>query len=70
MFSYGSLVLMMQIGGVFLVVQLIDNFVVQPLVFSRSLKAHPVEILGYHFCGREPGRYTGHGVSYSSVHDR
>ncbi len=28
----------------FLIVQLLDNFVVQPLIFSNSVKAHPLEI--------------------------
>ncbi len=30
--------------SVFLVVQLIDNFVFQPLIYSSSVKAHPLEI--------------------------
>jgi predicted PurR-regulated permease PerM len=29
---------------VFGVVQLLDNFVVQPMIFSNSVKAHPLEI--------------------------
>ncbi len=29
---------------VFIVMQLIDNFVLQPLIFSNSVKAHPLEI--------------------------
>jgi predicted PurR-regulated permease PerM len=29
---------------IFGVVQLVDNFVTQPVVFSRSIKAHPLEI--------------------------
>ena len=38
-FSYEALSLALQIGVVFLFVQLIDNLVVQPLVLSRSIKA-------------------------------
>ncbi|MGB0980446.1 MAG: AI-2E family transporter, partial [Croceimicrobium sp.] len=34
----------MIIIGVFGIVQLLDNFVTQPLVFSRSIRAHPLEI--------------------------
>ncbi len=33
-----------QIGGIAILVQLIDNFVFQPLIFSKSVKAHPLEI--------------------------
>ncbi len=32
------------ISAVFLSTQLIDNFVLQPLIFSNSVKAHPLEI--------------------------
>lgn len=34
----------MIIIGVFGIVQLLDNFVTQPIVFSRSIRAHPLEI--------------------------
>ena len=30
--------------GVFVTVQLLDNFVLQPLIFSKSVMAHPLEI--------------------------
>ena len=30
--------------GVFVIVQLIDNFIFQPFIFSSSVKAHPLEI--------------------------
>ncbi len=36
--------LVLKVGVVFLVVQLIDNFVFQPLIYSSSVKAHPLEI--------------------------
>ena len=35
---------MLEISGTFVVANLIDNFVLQPLIYSRSVKAHPVEI--------------------------
>ena len=38
------LVLLLKIGGVFGVVQIIDNVLIQPLIFSKSVKAHPLEI--------------------------
>ncbi len=33
-----------QIALVFVVVQLVDNFLLQPLIFSTSAKAHPLEV--------------------------
>jgi len=33
-----------KIGIVFAIVQLIDNVLLQPIIFSRSVKAHPLEI--------------------------
>ena len=36
--------LMLKVGVVFLIVQLIDNFVFQPFIYSSSVKAHPLEI--------------------------
>lgn len=38
------LMLLLKIGGVFAVVQIIDNVLLQPLIFSKSVKAHPLEI--------------------------
>ena len=35
---------MLQIGGTFIIANLIDNFVLQPLIYSQSIKAHPIEI--------------------------
>ena len=34
----------LQIGGTFIVANLIDNIVLQPLIYSQSVRAHPVEI--------------------------
>ncbi len=36
--------LLLKVAVVFLVVQLIDNFVFQPFIYSSSVKAHPLEI--------------------------
>ncbi|MCF6359974.1 MAG: AI-2E family transporter [Cyclobacteriaceae bacterium] len=38
------LVLLLKIGAVFAVVQITDNVITQPLIFSKSIKAHPLEI--------------------------
>lgn len=35
---------LLQVLSVFLVVQLMDNFIFQPLIFSKSVNAHPLEI--------------------------
>ncbi|WP_306639668.1 AI-2E family transporter [Sanyastnella coralliicola] len=43
-FNSELLPLILSIGGVFLTVQLIDNFVIQPFIFSNSVNAHPLEI--------------------------
>ncbi len=39
-----TLVLIAKICSVFAVVQITDNVVLQPLIFSKSVKAHPLEI--------------------------
>jgi predicted PurR-regulated permease PerM len=36
--------LLLKVGGVFLTVQLLDNIIFQPIIFSNSVKAHPLEI--------------------------
>lgn len=41
----------LKVVGVLLVVQGNDNFVLQPLIFSRSVKAHPLEIFVVIFAG-------------------
>ena len=35
---------MLEIAGVFIVANLIDNLVLQPFIYSQSVKAHPIEI--------------------------
>ena len=42
--SYATLGLLLRVVLVFAMVQLLDNTVFQPLIFSRSVKAHPLEI--------------------------
>jgi len=43
--------LVIKIVSVFAVVQIIDNIVLQPLIFSKSVKAHPLEIFVIIFAG-------------------
>ncbi|MCA6074941.1 AI-2E family transporter [Fulvivirga sedimenti] len=45
------LLLVIKIASVFAIVQLIDNIVLQPLIFSKSVKAHPLEIFIIIFAG-------------------
>ncbi len=43
--------MIIKIVGVFSVVQVTDNIVLQPLIFSKSVKAHPLEIFIIIFAG-------------------
>ncbi len=43
--------MIIQIGSVFAMVQLTDNVILQPLIFSKSIKAHPLEIFIIIFAG-------------------
>ena len=43
--------MIIEIASVFAVVQLTDNVVLQPLIFSKSVKAHPLEIFIIIFAG-------------------
>lgn len=45
--------------GVFALVQLADNLVIQPLIFSKSVKAHPLEIFIVIFAGATLGGIAG-----------
>jgi predicted PurR-regulated permease PerM len=45
------ILLVIKIVSVFAVVQLTDNLVLQPLIFSKSVKAHPLEIFIVIFAG-------------------
>ncbi len=44
-------ILIIKIISVFAVVQLVDNLFLQPLIFSKSIKAHPLEIFVAIFAG-------------------
>jgi len=44
LFAEQSSMLIIHMIVVFVATNLIDNFVLQPLIFSRSVKAHPIEI--------------------------
>ncbi|HHP7241187.1 MAG TPA: AI-2E family transporter [Cyclobacteriaceae bacterium] len=50
-FSFETGLLSLQILSVFVVVQVTDNVLLQPLIFSRSVKAHPLEIFVIIFAG-------------------
>lgn len=43
-FDQVTVILMVKIVSVFAVVQAMDNVLLQPLIFSKSVKAHPLEI--------------------------
>ncbi|MEM9389373.1 MAG: AI-2E family transporter [Bacteroidota bacterium] len=45
------LFLIVKVVSVFSIVQLVDNVVLQPLIFSKSVKAHPLEIFIIIFAG-------------------
>jgi predicted PurR-regulated permease PerM len=45
--------------SVFAVMQLIDNFILQPLIFSKSVKAHPLEIFIIVMVGAKLGGVIG-----------
>ena len=51
--------LFLEIISVFLIVQLNDNIILQPLIFSKSVKAHPVEIFIAIFAGATLGGAIG-----------
>lgn len=45
------IIMIIEIASVFAVVQLTDNILLQPLIFSKSVKAHPLEIFIIIFAG-------------------
>ncbi len=51
--------IILRVGIVFLIVQLMDNLIFQPLIFSRSVKAHPLEIFLAVFVGASLGQAPG-----------
>lgn len=50
-FSNENIILIVKVFSVFAAVQAIDNIVLQPLIFSKSVKAHPLEIFVIIFVG-------------------
>jgi len=51
--------LLMKVIIVFVVMQLIDNFILQPNIFSKSVKAHPLEIFLIVLIGANVGGILG-----------
>ena len=54
-----TVILVVKIISVFAVVQLVDNLFLQPLIFSKSVKAHPLEIFVAIFAGATIGGVIG-----------
>lgn len=50
-FSNDTIILILKVISVFAVVQATDNIILQPLIFSKSVKAHPLEIFVIIFVG-------------------
>ncbi|MEO9477355.1 MAG: AI-2E family transporter [Cyclobacteriaceae bacterium] len=50
-FTNETIFLIIQVFSVFGVVQVVDNVLLQPLIFSKSVKAHPLEIFVIIFVG-------------------
>lgn len=53
------LIVLLKVGIVFLIVQLMDNLIFQPVIFSKSVKAHPLEIFLIVFIGATVGGAVG-----------
>lgn len=51
--------LLFKVMGVFMVMQLLDNFILQPNIFSKSVKAHPLEIFIVVLMGAKMGGIIG-----------
>lgn len=52
-------ILFIKIISVFGVVQVLDNIIIQPIIFSKSVKAHPLEIFVVIFAGANLGGPIG-----------
>jgi predicted PurR-regulated permease PerM len=52
-------VMLIKILSVFATVQVTDNIILQPLIFSKSVKAHPLEIFVVIFAGAKIGGIIG-----------
>lgn len=51
--------LLFKVMGVFMTMQLLDNFILQPNIFSKSVKAHPLEIFIVVLMGAKMGGIIG-----------
>jgi predicted PurR-regulated permease PerM len=58
-FYSGLLPLMTKVLIVFMIMQLLDNFILQPNIFSKSVKAHPLEIFIVVLIGAKIGGIGG-----------
>ena len=56
------LFLVLKVVSVFATVQLVDNLVLQPVIFSKSVKAHPLEIFIIIFAGATLGKSISGGA--------
>ena len=50
---------MIRVLSVFIIMQIIDNFILQPIIFSKSVKAHPLEIFLVVLIGAKLGGILG-----------
>ena len=57
--DYGMLLIVIKIVSVFAVVQAMDNIIFQPLIFSKSVKVHPLEIFVVIFAAATLGGIPG-----------
>lgn len=57
--SNDYILILVKVASVFAVVQLIDNMILQPLIFSKSVKAHPLEIFVVIFAGATLAQIPG-----------
>jgi predicted PurR-regulated permease PerM len=58
-FYSGMLPLLVKVLIVFAIMQLLDNFILQPTIFGRSVKAHPLEIFIVVLIGAKLGGILG-----------
>ena len=59
--------LLFKVMGVFMVMQLLDNFILQPNIFSKSVKAHPLEIFIVVLMGAKIGGIIGMVVLFQFI---
>lgn len=59
LYSNQFYILIIKIVAVFSTVQIMDNLILQPLIFSKSVKAHPLEIFVIIFVGANLGGIIG-----------